>query len=202
MVSLSVSRRGPNSLEEAEAIYQRRHSLAHSSLWYPEMPALDVHMNQDSAALTGEIHSQWKDEINPHYYPLWYTKFGGDEGDLLPRLLSVSGNIDGTLTFAYETCDSSSPSSSLPGIPSRAFGSGRNLGRRPNVRAGRRGRGHVDEVERSLNVVGKDGERIVGATMVFNCSSLGSEEDPRVWGELTSIVVRTCAFFSFSPLPL
>jgi hypothetical protein len=166
MVSFSVSRRCASSNIEAQEMKKRQDSLKHAGIWYPEMPPLHVNLNQESAAIPIDIWDEDREWMIQHYYPIYYTNFGGEKGHLLHHLSRIHGDLEGSWTFEYAGVDMNSD------IPqSKAWEAGPPANKQ------------------TLHVDGGQGERIAGATMKFECDS-DDEENPRIFGQLCAVTVR------------
>ena len=138
-----------------------------TAIWYPEMPAVHVNLNQDCAAISIDVHDDENDKFDQHYSPIYYTNFGGDGGHLLQHLARVHGDIIGSLTFEY---DGDSTKHEIP--QPKIWDAGT-----PNDKT-------------TLDIAGSQGERIAGVTMTFDCGSGAAQDiDPRIFGQLCSVVV-------------
>lgn len=68
--------------------------MLHSAIWYPDMPSLDIHLNEADVCFTFE-------DFRDNWYPIHYTHFGGEKGRLLPHLRQIVGSLGGGLEFMY-----------------------------------------------------------------------------------------------------
>jgi len=94
MVSLAVGD-FPHPVESA---IEESKSLRDFALWYPELPPVNVHLNDDY--FTARISSTTK------YQPLCWTMFGGSGGEYLRYLTGISVTYGGILhgiEFHYNT---------------------------------------------------------------------------------------------------